>query len=266
MLTRAITGLFFIIVLVGALLLGQVVFTAFFSLVGLAALYEFYGITKSENIKPNVLLGMLAAAVLAILATLHCLNYIPIKFVGLSIPFFVLIFIASLYQKRSLAFNDIGLTTLGILYACVPFLFFISLGFITGTFNFYIPLGFLIILWANDTGAYLSGRSFGKRKLFERISPNKTWEGFIGGVLFAMLIALNLERYFGSLQKWEWITMAAIIGVFGTLGDLVESMLKRSLNVKDSGNILPGHGGLLDRFDGLLLAAPLVFIFLLMLQ
>ena len=115
MLTRAITGLFFIIVLVGALLLGQVVFTAFFSLVGLAALYEFYGITKSENIKPNVLLGMLAAAVLAILATLHCLNYIPIKFVGLSIPFFVLIFIASLYQKRSLAFNDIGLTTLGIL-------------------------------------------------------------------------------------------------------------------------------------------------------
>lgn len=266
MLTRAITGLFFIIALVGALLLGEVVFTVFFSLIGVGALYEFYGITKSEKNKPNVVLGMLAAVVLAVLVGLHCIGYIPFKFVWLFVPFFCLIFIVSLYQNRETPFNDIAYTILGVIYACIPFLFFVSLGFISGTFNFYIPLGFLIILWANDTGAYLSGRSFGKRKLFERISPNKTWEGFVGGVLFAMLIALNLERYFGSLQKWEWMAMAAIIGVFGTLGDLVESMLKRSLNVKDSGNILPGHGGLLDRFDGLLLAAPLVFIFLLMLQ
>ncbi|TCV12906.1 phosphatidate cytidylyltransferase [Sphingobacterium alimentarium] len=266
MLTRAITGLFFIIVLIGALLLGEVVFTLFFSLVGLGALYEFYGIVKSEANKPNVWLGMLSALTLAILIGLHCIGYIPFKYVWLFIPMISLIFIVSLYQKRALPFNDIGYTLLGIMYACIPFLFFVALGFISGTFNHYIPLGFLIILWANDTGAYLSGRSFGKHKLFERISPNKTWQGFIGGVLFAMLIALNLEQYFGSLAKWEWVTMATIIGIFGTLGDLVESMLKRSLNVKDSGNILPGHGGLLDRFDGLLIAAPLVFLFLLMLQ
>jgi phosphatidate cytidylyltransferase len=266
MLTRAITGLFFIIVLIGALLLGEVVFTVFFSLVGLGALYEFYGIAKSEDNKPNVLLGMLAAFAVAVLVGLHCLGFIPFKYVWLIIPFFALIFIVSLYQKSRLPFNDIAYTLLGIMYACIPFVFFVALGFIQGVYNHYIPLGFLIILWANDTGAYLSGRSFGKQKLFERISPNKTWEGFIGGVLFAMLIALNLAQYFGSLQKWEWVTMAAIIGVFGTLGDLVESMLKRSLGVKDSGSILPGHGGLLDRFDGLLIAAPLVFLFLLMLQ
>lgn len=266
MLTRAITGLFFIIVLIGALLLGEVVFTIFFSLVGLGALYEFYGIVKSEENKPSLILGMLSAVVLAVLVGMHCIGIIAFKFVWLFIPFFVAIFIAALYQKRQLPFNDIAYTLLGVIYASIPFLFFVSLGFITGTFNHYIPLGFLIILWANDTGAYLSGRSFGKRKLFERISPNKTWEGFIGGVLFAMLIALNLEQYFGTLAKWEWVTMAVIIGVFGTLGDLVESMLKRSLGVKDSGNILPGHGGLLDRFDGLLIAAPLVFLFLLMLQ
>lgn len=264
MLTRAITGLFFIIVLIGALLLGEVVFTVFFSLIGIGALYEFYGIVKSNENKPNVILGMLSAVVLATLVVLHCVGIIPFKFVWLFIPCFVLIFIVSLYQKSKLPFNDIAYTILGIIYACIPFLFFVALGFIKGNFNPYIPLGFLIILWANDTGAYLSGRSFGKHKLFERISPNKTWEGFVGGVLFAMLIALNLEQYFGSLQKWEWVTMAAIIGVFGTLGDLVESMLKRSLGVKDSGNILPGHGGLLDRFDGLLIAAPLVFLFLLM--
>lgn len=262
MLTRAITGLFFILVLIGALFLGPVVFTVFFGLVGLGALYEFYGIVKSEQNKPLVLLGMLAAFVLCLLVGTHCLGLLPFKFIWAAVPFFSLIFIVSLYQKSKQPFNDIAVTFLGILYASVPFLFFVALGFISDSFNRYIPLGFLIILWSNDTGAYLSGRSFGKHKLFERISPNKTWEGFLGGVLFAMLVALNLEQYFGSLAKWEWVLMAVIIGVFGTLGDLVESMLKRSLGVKDSGSILPGHGGLLDRFDGLLLAAPLVYLFL----
>lgn len=265
MLTRAITGFFFIAVLVGSIFLGQQVFVAFFSLVGLWCLYEFYGIVRSDAVKPNLVFGLLAAFVLAVLSALHCLGYIPFVKVWAFVPFISLIFIAALYQKRSLPFHDIGYTLLGITYACVPFLFFVGLGFITGSYNPYIPLGFLIMLWANDTGAYLSGRSFGKHKLFERISPNKTWEGFIGGVLLALVIALNLEQYFGTLPKWQWASMALIIGVFGTLGDLVESMLKRSLGVKDSGNILPGHGGLLDRFDGLLMAAPLVFFFLLML-
>lgn len=264
MLTRAITGFFFIIVLVGSVFLGPIVFTAFFSVVGIWCLYEFYGIVTSEQIKPNVVLGLLAAAVLATLSGLHYLGMIPFVKVWAFIPFISLLFIAALYQKRALPFHDIGYSLLGITYACVPFLFFVGLGFIQGSYNPYIPLGFLIMLWANDTGAYLSGRSFGKHKLFERISPNKTWEGFIGGVLLAVVIAFNLEQYFGSLSKWEWASMAIIIGVFGTLGDLVESMLKRSLGVKDSGNILPGHGGLLDRFDGLLIAAPLVFFFLLM--
>lgn len=266
MLTRAITGFFFIIVLVGSVFLGPIVFTAFFSVVGIGALYEFYGIVKSEDIKPNVALGILAAAVLATLSGLHCLGFIPFVKVWGFVPFIALLFIAALYKKSRLPFHDIGYSLLGITYACVPFLFFVGLGFIKGSYNPYIPLGFLIMLWANDTGAYLSGRSFGKHKLFERISPNKTWEGFIGGVLLAVVIALNLEQYFGALSKWEWASMAVIIGVFGTLGDLVESMLKRSLGVKDSGNILPGHGGLLDRFDGLLMAAPLVFFFLLLLS
>lgn len=266
MLTRAITGFFFIAVLIGAHLLGQAVFVCFFSLIGLWCLYEFYGIVRKEEIKPMLVLGLLAMTMLAVLIGLHCVGFIPFIKVWLFIPFFSVLFIYALFQKRTFPFNDIGYTLLGIVYAGIPFLFFVALGFVKGTFNYYIPLGFLLILWSNDTGAYLAGRSFGKRKLFERISPNKTWEGFIGGVVFAMAIAFNLEQYFGSLAKWEWASMALIIGVFGTLGDLVESMLKRSLGVKDSGNILPGHGGLLDRFDGLLMAAPLVFLFLLMIQ
>jgi len=266
MLTRAITGFFFIVVLIGALLLGEVVFTVFFSLVGLGALYEFYGIVRSEENKPLSVLGLISAIVLSALIGWHCIGNMPFKYVWLFIPTFSIIFICSLYQKRRLPFNDIGYTLLGIIYTCIPFLFFVALGFITGAFNPYIPLGFLIILWSNDTGAYLAGRSFGRTKLFERISPNKTWEGFVGGVLLAIVVSLNLEQYFGTLQRWEWMCVAVIIGVFGTLGDLVESMLKRSLGVKDSGNILPGHGGLLDRFDGLLMAAPLVFLFLLMVR
>ena len=266
MLTRAITGFFFIIVLAGSLFLGPEVFVLFFSFVGVWSMYEFYGITASEEIKPNKILGITTGVALASLIGLHCLDIIPFIKVWLFVPFFLAIFIVTLFQKRKLPFHDIAYTLLGLIYACIPFLFFIALGFIKGSFNPYIPLGFLILLWSNDTGAYLSGRSFGKHKLFERISPNKTWEGFVGGVLFAMLLALNLEQYFGILNKWEWAGMALIIGVFGTLGDLVESMLKRSLGVKDSGNILPGHGGLLDRFDGLLIAAPLVFVYLLLIQ
>lgn len=266
MLTRAITGFFFIAIMIGAHFFGEIVFVSFFSMLGLWCLYEFYGIVKSEEIKPLQYLGILALAVLAVLLGLHAIGVIPFIKVWAFIPFFSILFIWALFQKRALPFQDIGYSILGILYAGLPFLFFVALGFIKGGFNPYIPLGFLIVLWSNDTGAYLAGRSFGKHKLFERISPNKTWEGFIGGLLLAMVVALNLQQYFGSLEKWEWVVMAMIIGIFGTLGDLVESMLKRSLGVKDSGNILPGHGGLLDRFDGLLMAAPLVFLYLLMIQ
>lgn len=121
-----------------------------------------------------------------------------------------------------------------------------------------------VLIWSSDTFAYLTGKFFGKHKMAPKISPKKTWEGFAGGVLLAVFVAINLGKYFGTIPQWEWICIALIIGIFGTMGDLVESMLKRSLDVKDSGHILPGHGGFLDRFDGLLVAAPLVYVFLML--
>ncbi|MFZ4862397.1 phosphatidate cytidylyltransferase [Sphingobacterium sp. Mn56C] len=266
MLTRAITGFFFIAVLIGALLLGEYSFVAFFSFVGIWSMYEFYGIVRSDQVQPNVVLGLSAAVTLSASIGAYFLLDTPLQFIFLTVPFVSFIFIRSLFQKRALPFHDLAYTFAGVIYACVPFLFFVALGFIQGTYNFQIPLGFMVILWANDTGAYLSGRALGKRKLFERISPNKTWEGFIGGVLFAIAFAMGLAYYFDSLPTWQWATVALLIAVFGTLGDLVESMLKRSLGVKDSGHILPGHGGLLDRFDGLLVAAPLVYVFLILVQ
>lgn len=260
--TRAITGFFFIIVLVGAVLLGPYAFVPFFGLVGLLSVLEFYGLIRSESTQPLRILGTLSALFIVGLFAGYFLGFTPLKATLLSVLPVLAISLCALFRKTINPIQDIGFTLMGIMYAAVPFTFFIALGFINGTFNPYLPLGFLILLWTNDTGAYLSGRSFGRTKLFERISPNKTWEGFIGGVVLAVVVALNLAQYFGTLSRVEWAAVALIIGVFGTLGDLVESMLKRTLGVKDSGSILPGHGGFLDRFDGLLVAAPLVYIFL----
>ena len=129
-------------------------------------------------------------------------------------------------------------------------------------FNFHFPLAFMLMLWANDTGAYKFGVRFGKHKLFERHSPKKTWEGFFGGLATGLIAAYLISAQFGDLTIMQWLSVSLIIGTAGTFGDLFESMLKRSMSIKDSGSLLPGHGGLLDRFDGLLFAAPLVFIYL----
>jgi phosphatidate cytidylyltransferase len=125
-----------------------------------------------------------------------------------------------------------------------------------------IIVGFFILIWANDTGAYLTGISLGRHKLMVRISPKKTWEGFIGGILIASLVAWFLTDWLGVMDKIHWIIISLIVSVAGTYGDLVESMLKRSTGLKDSGTILPGHGGFLDRFDSTIISFPLVYLFI----
>ncbi len=138
----------------------------------------------------------------------------------------------------------------------MPFALLNLAAFRTGTYNFEIIFGCLFILWASDTGAYFAGTYLGKTKLFERISPKKSWEGFFGGALLALVFALGIAHYFQSLSTVQWLVVWGIIMVGGTFGDLVESLLKRSIAIKDSGSSIPGHGGFLDRFDGLFLAAP----------
>jgi phosphatidate cytidylyltransferase len=133
------------------------------------------------------------------------------------------------------------------------------------TYDGVLPIGFFIMLWTCDTGAYLVGRKLGKRKLFERISPKKTWEGSMGAALFVILVAFIFTQfdYFDILELHEWIIFGILTLIFGTFGDLTESLLKRNIDVKDSGNLLPGHGGVLDRFDGLFLAVPAVYFYLI---
>lgn len=260
---RAITALFFVIVMVASMLLGRYVFAVFFTLLSGYCLNEFYRIIGADNRMPNRLLGLLlgisgfglfAGCVLAGLDSRYLLLILVLLITAA--------FIIPLYQKQEHPFGGIAHTLLGVIYVVLPFAAFFTLGFITGTYDYRLPLGFMLILWGNDTGAYLAGKFLGRHRLFERISPNKTWEGFVGGVLLALITAVVLTHYFPVLAGWQWLGVAVVISLFGTFGDLVESMLKRSQQVKDSGAVLPGHGGLLDRFDGLLFAAPAVLVLL----
>ncbi|MGI4751950.1 MAG: phosphatidate cytidylyltransferase [Janthinobacterium lividum] len=261
--TRAITGFFFVAVMLAAFFFGPYVFLGFFSLLGLLCLFEFYGLIKTTGILPQQINGLILGLIICFAAASFWLNASFSRyFSALLIPFSVLIFFAELYRKTDKPFPQIAFTFLGFLYTLMPFVFFMAMAFLQKNFDYHLPLGFILLLWTNDTCAYLTGKQFGKNKLFERHSPKKTWEGLIGGIIATILISWLISHYFHEISTPHWIIVALIISIFGTMSDLVESMLKRSINVKDSGSILPGHGGLLDRFDGLLLAAPLVFIYL----
>ncbi len=216
--------------------------------------------------KPNAFFGMLLGAVCftTILAYVLGGNYL----IGLlfTIPITALIFVIELYRKSENPFANIALTLAGVPYVVLPFGLLLLSNFNESTTwstrKFDIVFAFFFMLWANDTGAYFAGTKFGKHKLFERISPKKSWEGFIGGALISLLMGYFCHLFFHTESLGFWLLMAFTVVLFATWGDLVESMLKRSLGVKDSGTILPGHGGILDRFDGLLLAAPMVYFLL----
>ena len=259
---RAITGFFFIIVMLGSVLLGQYVFAIFYLLLSAFCLWEFYSNVKKSGIIPNNQTGLLSGVLVFAVFALIPINAEYHKLVFLLPVILSAIYIQELFKKHDTPFTNIAYTYLGLLYAIVPFIFFYSLAYIGGSFNFHFPMAFLLMLWANDTGAYLVGSKLGKTKLFERHSPKKTWEGLIGGILITAGVALIINNYYTDIAVGQWIAIGVLISCFGTIGDLVESMLKRSLNVKDSGGILPGHGGLLDRFDGLLIAAPIVYAYL----
>jgi len=260
--TRAITAFFFVAVMLASLLLGAYAFTVFFLLLSLLSTEEFYKLVRADGLKPQSLWGWILVISIYVPLGLYFLHDAPSEVLLICVPFFVLIIIAELYRDLKNPFHNIAYTIFGVIFAALPFCFFYALGFMDGDYSWHLPLAFLIMLWASDTGAYLFGITLGKNRLFERHSPKKSWEGFAGGLLCSLLSGFILSIYFTELPLFHWLIVSVIIVSSGTLGDLSESMLKRSLSTKDSGSFLPGHGGLLDRFDGLLLAAPLVFVYL----
>jgi phosphatidate cytidylyltransferase len=176
--------------------------------------------------------------------------------------FILFTFIVELFKKNTNHIKNIGYTFLGQLYIAVPFL----LAAVLYHRAAIVLLALFVIIWANDTFAYLIGSAFGKHKLCERISPKKSWEGFFGGVIGSLAAGFVFSLFVDKMNLYQWLLFALIISIFATLGDLAESVLKRATGVKDSGNIMPGHGGFLDRLDSFLFVVPAVAIFLFFAQ
>ncbi|MDP4210409.1 MAG: phosphatidate cytidylyltransferase [Bacteroidota bacterium] len=262
---RTLTGIAFVAVLVSAILIHATTFFALFALIVTLGIFEFYRIIDGANVSPNKLLGGILGTVFFAVSCLYASDLVPVAAYWVVVPFISAIFVAELYRKQASPFQNIAVTLFGALYVAVPFSLLVLFGFPEQGITAYqsnLILGFFFLLWSSDTGAYLTGVSIGKHPMFPRISPKKSWEGFAGGIVLTLFVAFIISNYFTALTLIDWLVIAVIICIFGVWGDLVESMLKRSLNIKDSGNILPGHGGILDRFDSVLFSAPIVFLYL----
>lgn len=237
-------------------------FTLFFVLCGLS-MREFYKLVGLDGMVPQRSLGIAIGLLIFALTFFVEQKTADPKFFFLVFPLASIVFMVKLYKKlERKPFTNIAFTFLGIFYIAMPLSLLNIAAYDDGKYNFEIILGSLLILWASDTGAYFAGTRFGKRKLFERISPKKSWEGFFGGAALAFVITFIFTQYFHHLDNYQWYIIAVLIIVGGTFGDLVESLLKRSIEIKDSGDVLPGHGGFLDRFDGLLISAPFIVAYL----
>lgn len=231
----------------------------FFAVFGL---YELYGmIRQKEKNAPRWFMGMSIGAVLYLLIFLIATETIDLNWLWILALLIPLMFCFELIKLDSLTVSNTAITIFGWVYVILPFALINILPVTRGSYEYELPVGFFLILWANDTGAYFTGKYFGKRKLFPKVSPNKTWEGLFGGILISFIGAWILYNYFESIELHHWIMMAFIVSVFGNLGDLFESHIKRTFGMKDSGTIIPGHGGVLDRFDGLLLALPVTICY-----
>ena len=274
--TRLLTGILTSAIVIASVWYSDWGFFIIFLIAQFFCQLEFYTlIRKSKAAKPLEWAGIAVGSFAYIFTFLRFHNFEELnlntsgvfeaKYFSLLFPLTGLIFLIELYRKRSQPFANISYTILGIVYGSLPFTLFLHIAYST-TGNGYsaeLVLGVLLMLWASDSGAYFAGRTLGKTKLFERISPKKTWEGSAGGLILSLAFSYGISLYWVDLAFWEWAGISVIIVVIGGYGDLVESLLKRSLDIKDSSNFLPGHGGFLDRFDGLLLALPFIACFLI---
>lgn len=262
---RIITAVLCLILIIGCLLLGEYTYFVISFAINLIALYEFYKIIPVNTKAPNKYLGIATGSILFILSFIISSGSFDEKLYLIMIPLLLAVFIFELFRKRENPAANIGITILGIVYVSLPlsilnYLVFPAGG--TSEYTYRILLAYLILIWTNDTAAYFSGITAGKHLLFKRISPKKTWEGFIGGLLFTFIVAWAVSGLFDDLDRTDMLVFAGIVSLIGVAGDLTESMFKRSINVKDTGSLLPGHGGILDRVDSILMTSPLIFIYL----
>ncbi len=264
---RTLTGICFVALLVGCIVGGFHAFVCLFSVVTALSLWEFGNIVNrcdgaSVCAKLNVPLGVFLFLTVSY-ALRNASGFSLSVSVGLLILLLLLLLVSELYRKAAHPLKNWAYAFASQVYVTLPFCLLSVLAFRTATsgsvYNYVAPLAIFIFLWTSDTGAYCCGSLLSRyvpAKLFPRISPNKSWIGSIGGGLLCIVAALLMWQWLGVWSAPVWVGFGLVVCVSGTLGDLVESLLKRQLGIKDSGNILPGHGGMLDRFDSSYLAIP----------
>ncbi|MGN6394430.1 MAG: phosphatidate cytidylyltransferase [Mucilaginibacter sp.] len=266
---RTLTGAGLVILIVTAIWVGPYSFTGLILLINMLSLMEFYHLLEIPGNRPSKRAGAILSSAFVICCMMVSASPRSWRLLLLLIPAMYGIFIAVLYGPAKKPFPDLAITFLGLICISLPACFFVALPFLwppAGSYRFEVPFAVFLLLWTNDTTAYLFGSRFGKHKLFLKISPGKTWEGSFAGAAASLGMAYILSLCFPVLNLVEWEGLTLIIVVTGTYGDLVKSLLKRSTGVKDSGTILPGHGGMLDRFDSWFGSAPFAFIYLTLLK
>ena len=275
---RTITGIAFVAVLVGAIVYSPFTFGALFAVVSALATLEFCRIVnQQEGVRVNFFMSTVASIFLYLAFFAYSCGYANLLIMPASVflPYvamLIYLLVAPLYFGRQNALKSWAFTMMSQLYVALPFALLNAISFIPypmgplGTAYVYMyPLAVFLFLWSSDTGAYCVGSLLGRKipyKLFPSISPKKSWVGSIGGTLLAVAVGAVISRYEPSLTLVQWMGFGLVVAIFGTWGDLVESQIKRQLGIKDSGNVLPGHGGFLDRFDSSLLAIPASLIYL----
>jgi phosphatidate cytidylyltransferase len=266
LLTRTITGIVLVLVMLTAILVGPYSFAVLFLLILVGGIAEFNKLFHQSEIKPNQVLSYLISIVLFTLTFLIAQGILGFAFLFMLFPLFLIVMAAELYRKQEKPVENIATTIFCIVYLAIPlslinFLVFPALS----TGNAYTPkllIALISLIWIYDSGAYLFGVSIGKHRLFERISPKKSWEGAIGGTLTAIAAAWAIGEFIPEIKTVHWIAISILTVISSTFGDLTESMFKRHFGIKDSGHILPGHGGMLDRFDSLFFAVPVIVMYL----
>ncbi len=267
---RLISGALIIIVSAGAILLSSWSFGALLLVVTLGCVNEMYRMLGAMGSQPQRVMGLVVAAAIFAFSfdfffNLSALNIHLSLFLMLILPS---MFFVELFKGGDNSLRNLGATILPIVYVAVPMSLLIGVPLmlsVNGVWNPWMMVAYMCIVWGNDSFAYLFGMLFGKHRLNEKISPKKSWEGFYGGVISSMILAGVIACIFGD-SYIKWLGLGFIVSTTGVLGDLVESMFKRDCGVKDSGVIIPGHGGWLDRVDGLILSAPFALAYLLILK
>ena len=260
---RTLSGALFVSLIIASILLSKYyVFLGTFGIISGLTIREFHKLTNQQkDVSVNGLLGI-GGAVLQFVTCYFFANKTLVFpfFLGYGI-YIIMALILELYSKKTNPIHNWAYFLIGQILIAIPFSLLNFILFIDGL-QPVILLALFATIWVNDTGAYLVGVTIGKHRLFERISPKKTWEGFFGGAIFTLISGYIFSLYLPQMNLLNWLIFSELIVIFGTYGDLLESLLKRTIDVKDSGNVIPGHGGLLDRFDSMLLAAPVIFIYL----